>query len=1227
MSNIDSNALGEIKLFLEGYNNDLKYITNVEADPDKNYAECVIRKPNCDPVIERIPYIPFLHMKDLALCGKQLYKDFHIKGINEEKMSAYGITITKLKTGNQKRLANGYCYKVESSKSYNSIINYLKDGGLDPYAKAFDKNGKPLRDEKGWYTYKNRDLFNSVKPYEQFFISTKSRLFKGIEEYKNLVRMTLDIETSGLRYAMSRVFAIGVRTNHGLDIIIEAKILDDDESERQLITELFSVIVMQCPDVIVGHNSEVFDWDYILGRAKLLNLDLYKIQTTLRKEVPIKRIPNVSVKYGNQADKFTATAIWGTTVIDTLHAAKRTAAVNSEIKKTALKYIAKFEKFARPNRTYINGEGNDIFYFYKRDNIFCIDEKNNYIQIPKEFQEVAKNIFTIQSYRGKTTKFTDEQLNDRIKIKYAENPEFTKWYREEAKPKGMNRFINGKALTKQYLSDDLWETEQVDELYNQSSFLLAKIVPTNYQRICTMGTAAVWNLLMTAWSYENDVAIPFSEKKDGFSGGLARTFKTGFSENWVKIDYASLYPMIQLTDDIFPMFDITGVIKKMLLYLTTTRNIYKKLANYDPLEDSEVELMKSIDHESYLKYVSDTFTAEDRALFKVKQLPIKILNNSLFGALGSGIAFNWSDNVCAARITCSGRLHLRHAIDWFGKFGCTALLAVTDGINFKIPIKTKFHFGLDGVVTILDEEIPVEEAWMFAGKKKLLTGVAALIQKFNAEEMKPPYMSVDNDGEFLSCLNLARINYATLSLSKNKKTQEMEEKIKLTGNSIKSKIMPEYIDDFLDKGLSMILHGQGVEFVNHYNSYVEEIFYGRIPLKKIASKSRVKCSLKQYVNRGLNKNGKPKGKQAHMELLLDKRMKIANELFEKHKDGIIFPKIGEITDEKKMQLVADYMPPEPEMDSVVYIVNIAEKKGASSSGRDANNEFNAMIITNEELEKNPDMLGRYNALKYLEGFNKKVMSLLVGFDPEIRKRIVNCVKQEPIMLNGKKTKVKRSFLDPYLPLTEELELKSFDLDSLEGAMVLEEKEADFWNKTGYNPYLTWDGFKTSEEHPLHMEVYENALNFVNEKMKEVGKAPIKSINDKYEKDDLVLIKNDFIFTIGQYDGVYLKIIKTVENIPKTPYQIEREERELLLREKLGELNIDPNGVSLLKMNKEDYFDKKMKFYQDFLVELKINKIPYSEFCEIENAEEALAIYIDMHDTIIDVDDLDDDIES
>src|SRR5690606_13880998 len=130
---------------------------------------------------------------------------------------------------------------------------------------------------------------------------------------------------------------------------------------------------------------------------------------------------------------------------------------------------------------------------------------------------------------------------------------------------------------------------------------------------------------------------------------LARCYKSGYTKRLIKVDYASLYPMIQLTEGVYPMFDITGVLKKLLLYLTTTRNIYKKMANGTELNNEEVTLLRQIDPEVHIKYINKELSTSDTAMFNIKQLPIKILNNSLFGALRSAISFNWSDNVCAAR--------------------------------------------------------------------------------------------------------------------------------------------------------------------------------------------------------------------------------------------------------------------------------------------------------------------------------------------------------------------------------------------------------------------------------------------------------------------------------------------------------------------------------------------------------------------------------------------------
>jgi DNA polymerase elongation subunit (family B) len=1070
-----------------------------------NIAQCIIHEPNKESRIENIKYIPFLYMKDLSKV-KKLYEGQSEQYIESKKIK-YGITIIPLKTGNQKRLVEGYCYKITSSRSYNDIRNYFKDGGIDPYEKLIDDNDQIVKDKKGEPIYLYRDLFYAPRTTEQFFISTQTRLYKGYEEYKNVHKLTFDIETTGLRYQIARVFAIGVRDNRGFETILEVDKTNDDESEIRLIQDFFNLINHLHPAVILGHNSETFDFDFILGRAKLLKMDLTEVPTGLKEGIQLKRRGNVSVKYGNTADKYTATEMWGYSIIDTLHAAKRTAAVNSDLKSTGLKYIAKFEKLARQNRTYIEGEDNSIGKYYNENKIFLIDEKNNYVQVPDEYQEVSRNLYKLQINK---TNFDDEQYKVLKKTYLDECKGFIDWFKIEALPKNLIIFIGGKKLVKQYLLDDLWETEQVDELYNQSSFMLAKIVPTTYQRICTMGTAAIWNLLMTAWSYENDLAIPQSDKYEKFSGGLARCYKTGYSKRIIKIDYASLYPMIQLTEGVFPIFDITGVMKKLLLYLTTTRNIYKKLANSTKLDKEEVELLRQIDPEIHVKYINNELTAADVAMSKVKQLPIKILNNSLFGALGSNISFNWSDNVCAARITCVGRIHLRHAINWFSKYGCIALLAVTDGINFQYPERT--NISLNGAIEgIMDYDGTIEEMWKYDDK----VGIDALIEKYNKEEFqsntsnKTNYISIDNDGKSISCLNLSRINYGTLSMAKDKKTGEMKEKIKLTGNTIKSKVMPEYIEEFIDEGLKMILHGQGKEFVKYYYDYADDIRYMRIPLKKIASKSKIKKTLSAYKKRGDDKNGREKGMQAHMELLIEKREKIGEELFEKHKDSLNLEKLKkEPTIDDKMKLIANYMPAEPELDSVVYYVNSGYKKSHGDSRKiidkiTGEERYCATLINNEDLQQNPNMTGVYNYAKYLDAFNKRVETLLVGFAPDVQKKILVKMDKEDNLIKA-----------DFSPLLDELVLRNFDSDNFDESMHLEDLEVDFWNKTGYDPRKIWNGFKMNEEYCVHYEIYDNALIYLNEKMTISNKPRIKSINDEYKEGDLVLVKDGCDYHVG-----------------------------------------------------------------------------------------------------------------
>jgi len=1170
-----SAIISEIKKFLDGENEDIKYLVHIEANPNENVADCIIHPPGGDKEVVKIPFQCFMYTKDFVKEGITLFNGD--KQLEKSMQIMYGIEIIDLETGGQKRLEDGYCKKITSSKSFNSIIEYFKKGGIYPYQKAEDEYGDVIKNEKGRPVYLHLHLFYSPKLFEQFLIDKKARLYKGFEEYDDVHRLIFDIETTGLRYEITRMFEIGVRDNRGFETILEVDTPNDDAAEIRLIQDFFNLVSILKPAIIAGYNSEEFDFPFILGRASLLKMDLNKLTTSLRADVKIKRRPNTSLKVGGDTFKFTATDMWGISIIDILHASRRTAAINSDIKETNLKYIAKFEELAKENRTYIPGEDNSIGRYYHDNPFFVANADNVHLEVPPQYQKTAERLFKLQNLDGSEGVENHKYLKNQI---LTEDPDFVEWFRHEALSQGMSTFIGGRELVRQYLLDDLWETHQVDETYNQSSFMLAKIVPTNYQRITTMGTASVWTLLLTAWSYERNLAIPHADVYKHFSGGLSRCYKRGFSKRFVKIDYASLYPMLQLTHDIFPIFDISGVMKKMLIYMTTTRNICKKLGKGSKLNEEETTLVHKIDHDADAKYRENRISKKDQSMYGIKQLPIKILNNSQFGALGAHVAFNWSDNDCAARITASGRIELRHAIAWFAQYGCIPLYAVTDGVNFFLPDNTKFKITNEGIIEGTTEGL-IEEMWQYGGE----VGINALIEYFNDQEMHKPFMAVDNDGEFISCYNLARINYAVLQEYEDKKTKELKTKVKYTGNSIKSSVMPEYVEDFYDKGFRMILEGKGPEFVDYYYDYAQEIYYKQIPLKKIASKKRYKNTLKQYHNRGLQKNGRPKAKQAHMELVIKQREIIAEKLFQEHKEKLEFKKDEEkLTIQDKMKLVELYMPQEPELDSTLFYYNTGYRKSHGDSGEIKDKDtgemrFASTIINKQDMIDNPDLKGDYNVDKYIGAFNEKVKSMLHGFDPEIAGKILVKIVRKKVK-DSEGNKVEEESLTMGHFTREELTLKSFDLDDVQESMNLEKHEVSFWNETGYDPRKVWDGFSMFEDDKVYYEIYEGALNYLNEKMIADGRKPIKSRNEPIYKNDLVLIKKGPKYSIGRHNGEYIAIVRSEVEIPKSEIELELDRVSAEKEQKLKDLEVN-ESKSAKEVELENKLQKRIKFYPAF----------------------------------------------
>ena len=146
-------------------------------------------------------------------------------------------------------------------------------------------------------------------------------------------------------------------------------------------------------------------------------------------------------------------------------------------------------------------------------------------------------------------------------------------------------------------------------------------------------------------------------------------------------------------------------------------------------------------------------------------------------------------------------------------------------------------------------------------------------------------------------------------------------------------------------------------------------------------------------------------------------------------------------------------------------------------------------------------------------------------------------------------------------------------------MHLEEMEVDFWNKTGYDPRKIWDGFKLHEEYKVYYEIYENALNHLNEMMTKNNKPRIKSINDNYKNGDFVLIKDGSEYHVAAYNGEYMQIVRENVQVPKSEIELEldriREEKDRKIEElRVSELTTKTDREIFLESQSE----KRIKYF-------------------------------------------------
>lgn len=656
---MDKISTERVNQFLNGHD-PMERIITIECGYDEDEVSIIYVDSKGIKRIRKDAFKPFIWVKNSA--ATRLFNGDR-KQI-KSKMRQYGISVKQLittMTGESvsDRLESGYKYLfyAKDKMSYSKFQRFFTEGGVPIHERP--KKGELVQQQS------NRE-FMGVTPVEQYMIESGKRLFKGYESYNELHRLTFDLETQGLNPQYHRIEQFGIHTNRGFDKIlsVEGKTKDElDRNEKRAIEEGLIIMSELKPDIIAGHNSENFDWDFIMVRYEILGGNFESFTSQLFPKAIYKKEKESVLKLGGEIEYYRPTIIWGFNVLDSLHAARRAQAIDSNMKSSNLKYVTKYLNLKKPNRVYVPGD----------------------------------KITTTWAIKDKEFAFSDTDGD---------------WYRVTgSKPlKDGYELVSGRYIVERYLLDDLWETDKVEDKLNESNFLVGKMLPTTFTRACTMGTAGIWKLIMLAWCYENDLAVPSNAPSRRFTGGLSRLLKTGYIDRVVKLDYNSLYPSIILTWNVSTDIDIMDVMLSFLNYILTQREKYKGLKGEAGAKADEIS--KRLEEDTSLTDEERKKLEEEKRYWKAeksgndkKQLPLKILANSFFGSYGCPQIFPYGDSYAAEMTTCLGRMSLRLMISHFKNIGYEPI--VGDSFTSDTPLLIKYDNNLIDIKPIswlIDEE-------------------------------------------------------------------------------------------------------------------------------------------------------------------------------------------------------------------------------------------------------------------------------------------------------------------------------------------------------------------------------------------------------------------------------------------------------------------------------------------------------------------------------------------
>lgn len=353
----------------------------------------------------------------------------------------------------------------------------------------------------------------------------------------------------------------------------------------------------------------------------------------------------------------------------------------------------------------------------------------------------------------------------------------------------------------------------------------------------TFGTTAIWDSIVYRELMKDNKIVPPNghKKKLPYPGGYVKEPKPGMYDWVVSFDLNSLYPNLIVQYNMSPEtliknYDLRGengvdyylnsgtikdyhrehdvsVAANGSVYTKKFRGILPKIIIDYYNERSEVKREMLTTMAEYEKNKSPELDRKINQL-ENRQMAIKILLNSLYGALGNQY-FRYFDMDVAEGITLSGQL----AIRWAEKAVNNAMNRIlkTDGVDYVIAIDTdSLYINFGPLVNRLKQKLSTEDTVKTIDKickdqfeKILEKSYGELFEKMNAYDNR---MVMGREAIADRGIWTAKKRYI-LNVHNNEGVQYSEPKLKIMGIEAIKSSTPEIVRDKFKEAFHIIING------------------------------------------------------------------------------------------------------------------------------------------------------------------------------------------------------------------------------------------------------------------------------------------------------------------------------------------------------------------------------------------------------------------------------------